>query len=63
MVAAVSTWVGALATLWRGLQARDLENGLVATIGGVGYKHHYPASVDGPPALELLQRVCVGTPS
>jgi hypothetical protein len=54
--------VGALATLWRGLQARDLENGLVATIGGVEYKHYYPASVDGLPALELLQRAFVGTP-
>lgn len=54
--------MGALATLWRGLQNRDLEEGLVTLYGGVEYKHYFPASVDGPSSLELFQRAFVGTP-
>lgn len=63
VVAAVSTWVGALATLWRGLQnKRDLDGAVTAIHNGVEYKHYYPASEDGPSALELLQRAYIDTP-
>lgn len=62
VVAAVSTWVGALATLWRGLQTRDTDGSLVAMHGGVEYKYYFPASEDGPAPLELFQRAYIGTP-